>query len=213
MLQQKTNPKTPLVPIEVELTLKTTAAYMELLQNWLKKNAQFQGTEKHKEVYLDNPKTTFFFTKPNGERDALQYLRVRWSNENGSICLKDWHRDKTGKTTHCDEYETDVTNPKILLQLLEQLGYTNQTWVEKTRNKFLSGDYEIVIDEVKNLGTFFEIEMKCHVEDPCAALKRIENFLANTIGIKEYWIQTRGYVSMLRNPEIDVSDYRKHNAQ
>ena len=82
--------------------------------------------------------------------------------------------------------------------------------MEKKRKKFLVGVYEIVIDEVKNLGTFVEIEIKQQVADPKSALKNLETFLVQTIGIKEFWLQTRGYISQLRNPEINVSKYKKY---
>lgn len=209
MLQAPATPQQTIsAPQEIEIKIKTSQQYMEHLHEWLKEHAQPKGVEQHKEVYLDNPQTTFFFTKPSGEKDALNYLRVRWSNNEGSVCLKKWY-EQDGKSTHCDEYETDVSNPDILLKLLEQLGYTHHTWVEKKRQKFLAGDYEIVIDEVKNLGTFVEVEMKKLVTDPKAALQELEDFLVETIGIKEYWVQTRGYVSHLRNPHLNFGVHKK----
>jgi len=206
ILQPKKNTTTS---IEVEIKIKTSKKYISILEKWLEQNAQFQGAEHHKEVYLDNPQATFFFTKPSGEKDALNYLRIRWSNKNGSVCLKKWY-EQNGKTTHCDEYETDVKNPETLLSLLGQLSYTNQTWVEKKRQKFLADNYEIVIDDVKNLGTFVEVEMKKQVTDPKAALLELEAFLVKTIGITEYWIQTRGYASHLRNPHMNFGIHKKH---
>jgi len=210
MLEKSISPeKTITTSQEIEIKIKTSQKYMQRLHAWLQKNAQSKGVEQHKEVYLDNPQTTFFFTKPSGEKDALNYLRVRWSNNGGSVCLKKWY-EQNGKSTHCDEYETDVANPDMLLKLLEQLGYTHQTWVEKTRQKFLAGNYEIVIDDVKSLGTFVEVEMKKPVTDPEAALEKLETFLVETIGIKEYWIQTRGYASHLRNPHMNFGVHKKH---
>ncbi|MCK5632349.1 CYTH domain-containing protein, partial [bacterium] len=149
---------------------------------------------------------------PDGEKDALKYLRIRYSNNQGSICFKDWHRDsKTGKTTHCDEYETNVENPDTVIALFEQLGYTNKTFVQKTRRKFIADHYEIVIDELQYHGTFIEVELKQKRSDLAAALKELEAFLAKTVGITEFWIQNRGYVSMIRNPDLDYGEYRNYS--
>ena len=61
MQQTITTPKkATIVPKEVEIKIKTTKKNMELLKLWLDQNAKFQGTEQHKEVYLDNPNKTFF---------------------------------------------------------------------------------------------------------------------------------------------------------
>jgi len=205
--KQKTNQ-------EIEIKIKTTNNYLQKLEAWLQENATFQGEEHHKEVYLDNPNTTFFFMRPNGLKDALKYLRVRFLKQGGSVCFKDWYEDpQTGKTTHCDEYETHVANPEKMLALLEQLGYTNKTFVEKKRRKFRAGDYEIVIDDVKNLGTFFEIELKRDFSDVQVALKELTALLVKTIGITEYWIQTRGYASHLRNPGFEFGEYKIHEKQ
>lgn len=203
--------KQPLIQQEIEIKIKTTDHYMKLLEDWLQKNALFQGSETHKEFYLDNPQSTFFFSRPDGEKDALKYLRVRYSEKRGSVCLKDWHQDpETGNTTHCDEFEVTVSDPDIMLALFERLGYTNKTKMAKFRRKFSAGEYEIVIDDVESLGIFVEIELKKSVVDIKAALLQLENFLVNTIGITEYWIQTRGYASRLRNPHMQFGEYRNH---
>lgn len=204
---------TPAIQQEIEIKIKPTPEGLKLVEQWLEKNASFQGEEHHKEVYLDNPHSTFFFTHSNGEKDALKYLRIRFlGKQGGSVCFKNWYEDpKTGKTTHCDEYETNVSNPNSLLALFEQLGYTNKTRVEKTRRKFRTGEYEIVIDDVKNLGLFVEIELKQNSSsDVIASLQKIEDFLVKTIGVTEYWLQTRGYASRFRNPDIEFGEYRKH---
>jgi len=210
MLQKQQQPQTtPTVAQEIEIKIKTSSENMKKIEAWLANNATFEGTEHHKEVYLDNPKSTFFFMHPNGEKDALKYLRVRFSNNGGSICFKNWYQDpKTGKTTHCDEYETKVSDPDVMLKLFEQLGYTDQTRMEKTRKKFSVDDYEIVIDDVMSLGIFVEIELKKQADNPIEACKELETFLVKKMGVTEYWIQNRGYVSRLRNPDIEFGEYK-----
>lgn len=197
---------------EVEIKIKTTSQYMKKLEAWLADNATFQGQERHKEFYLDNPNSTFFFTRPDGEKDALKYLRVRYSDNGGSICFKDWHQDdQTGKTTHCDEFEVNVSDADTALALFERLGYTHKTKMAKHRRKFRTGDYEIVIDDVEGLGVFVEVEMKKSVSNVSSALQELENFIVSTVGITEYWIQTRGYASRIRNPDMEFGEYRNHS--
>jgi len=214
---QKTVPATKATTAttqEVEIKIKTTPALLKKIEAWLKKNATFQGEELHRELYLDNPNATFFFTRPDGEKDALKYLRVRWldlqQGFKGSVCFKDWYEDENGRTTHCDEFETKVADPDMMLALFERLGYTHKTVTAKKRKKFRFKEYEIVVDEVQDLGTFVEIEMKKQVSDFKAALHELEMFLVKKIGITEYWIQTRGYASSFRNPDFEFGEHRKH---
>jgi len=188
---------------EIEIKIQVNSKLRQQIQTWLDKNATHMGSAHHIEYYLNKPATTFFFSAQEGYKDALDYLRVRLTNNGDSFCLKKFHEDPIEKKPlYCDEYEVQVSDGKKTLELMKAIGYTEQTLVEKTRNTYKFDVFEIVVDQVKNLGLFMEVELKIEAENTHAGIKLIYDFL-KSIGITEFKLQTRGYVSMLWNPEYD----------
>lgn len=191
---------------EIEIKLELTPKIEKIIAAFLKENSKIEKETHHIEYYLDNPKSTFFIKSKEGFKDAIDYLRVRFTKKGDSICLKHWIRDKkTGKTTHCDEYETKVESGQITLELLEQIGFTNNTKIDKTRKIYNYKDFEIAIDSVKGLGKFMEVELKKKVKQPKDGIKEIYNFLLS-LDIKTINKMERGYVSMMWNKEYDFGE-------
>jgi predicted adenylyl cyclase CyaB len=91
---------------------------------------------------------------------------------------------------------------------LKQLGYTDCIIIDKVRKKYLYNEFEIVIDNVKNLGIFVEVELKEEVGDVKEGHKILKEFL-KTIGIRKFKEQFRGYVSMFWNPHIDFGEEKE----
>lgn len=188
---------------EIEVRFRIDDQLLKQAKEWLDKNAQFKGTIKHTEYYLNKPATTFFFSAPEGYKDALDYLRVRFTDDGDSFCFKKFHEDPVEKRPlYCDEYEVKVSDGKTTLELMKALGYTEQTLMEKVRNTYVFDCFEIVIDRVKSLGMFMEVELKTEVKNPRVGLKLIYDFL-KSIGIKRFKLERRGYISMLWNPDYD----------
>jgi len=188
---------------EIEVKIQIDEETLEKTKGWLEKNAKFQGSIRHTEYYLNKPATSFFFSAPEGYRDAMDYLRVRLTDEGDSFCFKKFHEDPIEKRPlYCDEYEVDVSDGKKTLELMKAIGYTDQTLMEKVRNTYTFDCFEIVIDRVTNLGVFIEVELKIEVENVKVGIKLIYDFL-KSIGIKKFNLQTRGYISMLWNPGFD----------
>jgi predicted adenylyl cyclase CyaB len=192
---------------ELELKIQINSDQLTLLKNWLRKNTEYINSSSHKEYYLSNPKDPFLFENKDGLKDARSYMRVRFSDKGDSVCLKKFHDDplRPGVYSHCDEYETGVEDGKELLDLFMELGYTDVTKVEKKRDKYNTKDFEIVIDEVKNLGQFVEVELNEEVEDTEKGRMKIYEFL-RMVGIVKFKVMTRGYVSMLWNPDKDFGE-------
>ncbi|MFH1643875.1 MAG: class IV adenylate cyclase [bacterium] len=190
---------------EIEIKIQINSEQLKLLKSWLDINAKFVGQLEHEEYYLDNPNDSFLFTAPQGYKDAHKYFRVRLTSNGDSACFKSFYFDENGKATHCDETEIKLVDGKKTLQLLKEIGFTDQTLMHKVRKTFIVDGYEIVIDDVKNLGVFVEIEIKHQVDNVKAGLQGINNLLQK-IGITEFQKQERGYVSMLWNPDYDFGE-------
>ncbi len=71
---------------------------------------------------------------------------------------KHWYPEGVKNTTHCDEYETQVTNKEQTDKILTALSFKKFLTVNKKRETFTYQDLEIVFDEVKGLGYFIEVE-------------------------------------------------------
>jgi len=192
---------------EIEVKVKIKDEQLIQLKQWLSNNGKFEGTVVHYECYLDNPTVPLTFTSKEGYKDARFYLRVRKSPEKGdTICLKKFYYDKnTGKTTHCDEWEVEVNNGETALQLLNALGFSDATVIQKERSIYRVSSFEVVIDSVKDLGVFVEVELKEPVDDVQLGLKRIYDLLMQA-GITSFRKQERGYVSMAWNPDYDFGE-------
>ena len=182
---------------EIELKIKISKKQLEMLQLWLDKKAEFCSEVNHKDCYLDNPKATFFFTSESGEKDALKFLRVRFDEKNGdSVCFKNWHLNKaTGKTTHCDEIEFDVSCGKSALEMFQLLGYQKESARIKNRKIYKTKDLEIAIDNIEDNGIFsglyVEIELKKDVKDINEGRQFLFDSL-KSIGITNFEMQVRG---------------------
>lgn len=191
---------------EIEIKIQINSEQLNILQNWLDKNAKFVGQLEHTEYYLDNPNASFLFTASQGYKDAHKYFRVRLTSHGDSACYKSFYLDKqTGKTTHCDEVEIPLVDGKQTLQLLEAIGFTDQTLIQKIRKTYIFEKFEIVIDDLKNVGIFVEIEIKEQIADVKIGLQSINNLLKK-IGITKFKKQERGYVSMAWNPNYDFGE-------
>ena len=115
--------------------------------------------EKHgdfqKDIYYNPSHRNFLGKKPVSE-----WLRLRESRKGFSLNYKKWHNKDGSKTVSCDEFETKIDNLEALRKLFENLNFEELIVVEKNRSVWNYKDTEIAIDEVKELGSFIELEAK-----------------------------------------------------
>lgn len=193
--------------VEIEMKIKITDEDSQKLLTWLAGNAEEKGSKKQLEYYLDNPDKSFFFQSDLGYKDAANYFRVRFSDKGDSVCLKIFEVDpSTTKSKNLDEIEFNVSDGNEALKLLKTLGFTDQTKVEKTRQSFKYKDFEIELDEVVDLGNFVEIELKQEGNITFEEGQEQIKDLLREIGITQFKTCSRGYVSMLWNPDYEFGE-------
>ncbi|MEA3515366.1 MAG: class IV adenylate cyclase [Nanoarchaeota archaeon] len=97
-----------------------------------------------------------YFSKPNREDFIDKYLRIRQDliNKKNSI---DYHIVRSDTAT--EEFESDIDNAEVLIHILKGIGMELLCIVDKDRNTFRKDNILIVIDHVKDLGDFIEIEV------------------------------------------------------
>ncbi len=117
---------------------------------------KFLGNKKTLDVYLFDPKSDEL--KPDKNGQLKNCLRIRNKDEKASLAYKVDHFDKKGIWLYSDEYETNVSDFKKTLEIFKKLGYQELIKIENIKSTFITNKYEIVLEEVKNLGLFMEVE-------------------------------------------------------
>ena len=97
-----------------------------------------------------------YFSKPNREDFIDKYLRIRQDliNKKNSI---DYHIVRSDTAT--EEFESDIDDAEVLMHILKGVGMELLCVVDKDRHTFCKDKILIVIDNVKDLGDFIEIEV------------------------------------------------------
>ncbi len=120
----------------------------------LGKEAEFISEEVQRDIYL-SPKGENFFD----EKFPYKWLSIRNRGNKNILNFKHYHPEGAEKHTYCDEYETDVSDSERMMDILTALGMEKIVEVVKKRLKYIyKENFEVVLDEVDNLGHFIEIE-------------------------------------------------------
>lgn len=132
--------------IETEIKLKVNENEYNRILNLIKSNSKFINEENQSATYY-NPYNVDMKDK---------WLRIRSEGNKTILNLK---IDNDFK--YCEEYEVSIDNEINLKQIFKYLNFKKIAVVNKTRNKYLYKDkYEFSFDNVDDLGTFVEIEVK-----------------------------------------------------
>jgi len=145
---------------------------------------------EQEDTYFVPPHRNFVKANP-----IKEWLRIRKSVKGTVLNYKNWHY-KDGKTTHCDEYETIVTNVKALEQIFNSLNLNPVIIVNKKRSTWALDRVEVAVDHVEGLGWFIELEAKDEFESVEAATKHLHNTLGKLeakVGEQDY----KGYPYLL----------------
>ncbi|MBQ9156441.1 MAG: class IV adenylate cyclase [Eubacterium sp.] len=160
-----------MIEVEIKLPLKSLPAAERAL---VKMNFKTGDVVEESDIYFNNPSHDF--------RKTDEALRIRTSENltrnraETVITYKGPKLDSVSMTRK--ELETTVGDPDIMKELLISLGYEELAPVIKLRMYYHRDDIHACLDQVRDLGSFLELEIL--VEDESqkeAALKRIEAIL------------------------------------
>lgn len=118
----------------------------------------------------------------------------------GTVPLKEWLRIRTnpnrsvfeysqafykenGDLDYANEYETQIAEPEELKKILEFLDFKKVVVVDKNREYWNCGKFEVALDEVSDLGSFVEVEAKGDFADTKEAREACIEFLSQ-LGIE-----------------------------
>lgn len=129
--------------------------HTELRKRLEEEDAKLLGTEHQIDVYYNAPHRDFL-----AEKNISEWLRLREEGERASITYKRWLPLTAKVKTHCDEYESEVSDIEAMQKLLAALDFTELVTVDKRREEWLLDNIVIALDTVESLGSFVEFEYK-----------------------------------------------------
>ncbi|MEA1963269.1 MAG: class IV adenylate cyclase [Patescibacteria group bacterium] len=160
---------------EVEILIQLFEAKDEVF-NQLKKFT-YKGIKKILDIYFYHPNKDAL--KPNSDNTLNECFRLRNQNGKAYITYKINHFDNNNKWVYADEYEAEVSDFDAIIKIIDCLGFKPLVKIENEKNVFLTKQYEIILEDVKDLGLFLEVE-KLNVsdnEDIIKIKKEIQNFI------------------------------------
>jgi adenylate cyclase, class 2 len=139
--------------VEIEIKVKIRNP-MEVRKNLLKISRLSKEKTQVDHYYVPTD-DDYFRVSPTKE-----YLRVRIEGTNAILGHHLCHYDDDGKLLKTEENETEVGDPETIFKILESLGFVRRVTVRKHREVYDYGNYEIVLDNIEELGDFLEVEVK-----------------------------------------------------
>jgi adenylate cyclase, class 2 len=157
--------------LEVELKVKIPSLD-PVREKLIHRNAQFLGKVHEHDIYYNAPHRDFGVTD--------EAVRVRYTNDHAVVTYKGPKIKKFGLKAR-EELNFAVENGKTFETMLDRLGFTKTTEVNKWRENYKVMSASISLDAVDELGTFAEIEIivENEADNPTAAIENI----AREIGV------------------------------
>ncbi|MBT4870010.1 MAG: class IV adenylate cyclase [Candidatus Diapherotrites archaeon] len=165
---------------EVEVLVKVLSKKNDVLDILNKFN--FIGKKKVLDIYFYDEKRDAL--KPK-EGKLTECFRLRKKDKNNYITYKIDYFDDAGTWIYSDEEETQVNDFRVTTKIISHLGLKPLIEIDNIKHTFLTNEYEIVLEEVKGLGLFLEVERQniTKTENISEVKQKILDFI-NSLGIK-----------------------------
>lgn len=185
---------------EVEIKIQVSSSKFTSIQKRLRRIGKFKKKVHQHDEYFSPKHRDFFKLK-----FPIEYLRIRHMGNKAILNYKYWHVDENNETTHCDEYETQVSDYSKLVKIFKPLGVEKRIVVDKDREVYeINGKFEVSLDIVKSLGKFIEIESINSDDTPRKIRKELFEH-ARSLGLNPDVRDKHGYVVLL----IEKTDKKK----
>jgi adenylate cyclase class 2 len=141
------------------------------------------GPKKTLDVYYVDPLRKEL--QPTNTNTLNSVFRLREKDGHCFLAYKVNHYTGDNIWTYSDEHEVEVSDLRTTENIIEHLGLTTLVEIDNIKHTYTTDRFEIVLEEVKNLGTFLEVErlQVDDTEDIETAKKEIREFV-RTIGIQ-----------------------------
>lgn len=187
--------------IEVEVKCPVESL-VHIKENLKKLGFVTEKTCTEKDIYFNHP--------AHDLRAYDQALRIRTVSEQGRskslVTFKDKKIDTVSMTRK--EYETEVSDGDVMEVVFRSLGYTQTYEVVKCRQYMNCGRIHACLDQVRDLGSFIELEILCDVDEKdldqarINALNDIKKVMCQ-LGLSMEETTTTSYLSMLMHKQLE----------
>ena len=126
------------------------------------KKFHFEGKTRVLDTYFYDPKRVNLKPKESGR--LTECFRLRKKADKIFLAYKLDNFDRDGDWIYSDEHETEVADAKAIIKIIDRLGFKTLVEINNEKSIFIDGDYEIVLEDVKGLGLFLEVE-RLHVKN------------------------------------------------
>lgn len=174
--------------IEVERKFRLTKEKFEEIKNILE--AEFGASKDHHQTDV------IFLFEQNSFREHNRgepIMRIRSSDGSYSLSYKRIINEQGDRIEH----ELSIDSFEEAKEMLEELGYREVIVVDKKRSSFYGQNLSLVLDSIKSLGVFLEVEILSKEEsDIGEAELKIMQFVEQ-FGLSKEDIEERKYDEML----------------
>lgn len=121
------------------------------------KKFKFLGVKNVLDIYFYDPKRKNL--KRNSSGGLKECFRLRKKGDKNFVAYKiDYFNHK--QWTHSEEHETEIADFKVFEKIVSHLGLKQLIRLDNQKHIFETKEFEIVLEDVKNLGIFLEVENK-----------------------------------------------------
>jgi len=145
---------------EVEILVRLTGDFEKAKDKLSQFN--FQGIKKTRDIYFFDPKRDNL--KPNKKGTLKECFRLRSKGDRYYMTYKIDHFDDRAVWTYSDEHEVVMSNFDSAFEIINHLGLEQLIEIDYIQHIYKTDIYEIVLEDVKGLGFFLEVE-RLLVED------------------------------------------------
>lgn len=148
--------------------------------------------------------------KPEANLRINEIFRLR---RMGNECLLTYKKNhfEGSRWIYSDEYETKAEDYAMMEKIISMLGLEEQIVVHNKRKYYKYLDYEIVFEEVENLGLFLEVEKMApeDFQDVKKVKSEIRDFI-NRLGLKNWQELDLGKNQLMLRKKMDRDDIEIH---
>ncbi|OGM32455.1 hypothetical protein A2803_03220 [Candidatus Woesebacteria bacterium RIFCSPHIGHO2_01_FULL_44_21] len=178
--------------IEVEIKIQLSKAEFDDIKKKIKKTSKFVKSSHHVDSYYNSGHKNFL--KP---KYPYEWLSIRARDGKILLNYKHWYPEGVKHTTHCNEYETEVSDKVQLKKILHALEIKEIITVDKKRETYIyKKTIEIAFDEVVGLGYFLEAESLKNSGGVEKTYKKLERFV-KSLGVNEIKTIPGGYAAAM----------------
>lgn len=142
-----------------EVEVKVPAALDTIRERLESRGASFDGRVEQADTYFDAPHREFADTD-----EALRIRRITVEGDTSArITYKGPLIEAESKTRA--EIETGVDNGEDATAIFENLGFSPVATVEKAREHYTLDGYTVVLDDVRDVGEYVEVEKEAPEEE------------------------------------------------